>query len=76
MVTANISPHPLQDKQKIDIQIVDGSNHKNIYMYKRNVKGETRLAITTHENADVGVCFSNTLDSSLSLIPSIASLTN
>lgn len=48
--------------QRIDIEIVDGSSNGNTYLSKKSVKGETRLAVTTHENADVGVCFKNYLD--------------
>ena len=44
------------------MEIVDGSERGNVYLSKKSVKGETRLAITTHENADVGVCFKNYLD--------------
>lgn len=29
---------------------------------KQNIKGETRLAITTHEMADVGVCLKHSLE--------------
>ena len=56
---------PLLDhspSQRIDIEIVDGSERGNVYLSKKSVKGETRLAVTTHENADVGVCFRNYLD--------------
>lgn len=28
----------------------------------QDIKGETRLAVTTHESADVGVCIRNYLD--------------
>jgi hypothetical protein len=31
-------------------------------LHHQAIKGETRLAITTHESADVGVCVKNTLD--------------
>lgn len=44
------------------MEIIDGSNHRNIYQSKRNIQGETRMAITTHADADLGVCFTNTLD--------------
>lgn len=44
------------------MEVVDGSNHRNIYQNKRDIKGETRMAITTHADADLGVCFRNTLD--------------
>jgi hypothetical protein len=50
------------------MEIVDGSNHRNIYQSKRNVQGETRMAITTHADADLGVCFTNTLDKGASRI--------
>jgi hypothetical protein len=59
IVTTNIGSGP---SQRIDIEIVDGSERGNTYLSKKSVKGETRLAITTHENADVGVCFKNYLD--------------
>ncbi len=49
------------DKQSVDVQIVDGSKHNNVYLSKKNVRGETRMAINTHSNADLGVCFKNTL---------------
>ena len=29
----------------------------------QDIKGETRMAITTHESADVGVCLTNRLSS-------------
>lgn len=44
------------------MEIVDGSNHRNVYQSKRNIQGETRMAITTHADADLGVCFTNQLD--------------
>lgn len=53
--------------QKVDMEIVDGSNHRNIYQSKRNIQGETRMAITTHADADLGVCFTNTLDRGASI---------
>jgi hypothetical protein len=44
------------------MEVIDGSNHRNVYQNKRNIQGETRMAITTHADADLGVCFTNTLD--------------
>ena len=52
------------DSQRVDIEIVDGSNHRNIYQNKKNIGGETRMAITTHADADLGVCFQSHLDRS------------
>jgi p24 family protein delta-1 len=52
------------DKQSLDLQIVDGSKHNNIYLSKKGIKGETRMAINTHSNADLGVCFKNHLSKS------------
>lgn len=46
--------------QRVDIEVVDGSKHNNVYLSKKNIKGETRLAINTHSHADLGVCFKNT----------------
>ncbi|KAL7422244.1 vesicle coat component [Cryptotrichosporon argae] len=56
IVTANV---PAAAGQRVDIEILDGSERGNVYLSKRDIKGETRLAITTHESADVGVCLRN-----------------
>lgn len=47
--------------QRVDVEVVDGSKHNNVYLSKKNIKGETRLAINTHTHADLGVCFKNSL---------------
>lgn len=62
---ANIAKGP---NQRVDMEIVDGSNHRNIYQSKRNIQGETRMAITTHADADLGVCFTNMLDKGVYLV--------
>jgi len=59
IVTANVAPGNFQ---RVDIEIVDSSAQKNVYLSKRDVKGETRLAVTTHAEGEVGVCFRNFLD--------------
>lgn len=59
IVSANT---PTSPGQRIDIEILDGSDKGNVYLSKRDIKGETRLAITTHESADVGVCVRNYLE--------------
>jgi hypothetical protein len=59
IVTANVSPGP---GQRIDIEIVDSSPQKNVYLHKKNINSETRLAITSHAEGEVGVCFRNHLD--------------
>ncbi|GAA5824148.1 hypothetical protein JCM11251_001540 [Rhodosporidiobolus azoricus] len=51
--------------QRLDIEVVDGSASRNTYQSKKGLKGETRMAITTHADADLGVCFKNVLDSSV-----------
>ncbi|WWD15766.1 endoplasmic reticulum vesicle protein 25 [Kwoniella shandongensis] len=56
IVTANV---PAEAEQRVDIEILDGSERGNVYLSKKDIKGETRLAITTHESADVGVCLTN-----------------
>lgn len=58
IVTANIAPG---ENQRVDIEIVDSSEKKNIYLHKKNVKSETRLAVTTHAEGEIGVCFRNYL---------------
>ena len=59
IVTANVAPG---EKQRVDIEIVDSSAQKNQYLNKKNINGETRLAVTAHAEGDVGVCFRNYLD--------------
>jgi hypothetical protein len=59
IVTANVGSGT---KQRVDIEIVDSSPQKNIYLSKKDIKAETRLAITTHAEGDVGVCFKNHMD--------------
>ncbi|KAF9648436.1 hypothetical protein BDM02DRAFT_3155738 [Thelephora ganbajun] len=53
IVTANISPGP---GQRTDIEIVDSSPQRNVYLRKKGIKAETRLAVTTHSEGEVGVC--------------------
>jgi len=50
VITANVEKGGLGN-QRVDLEIIDGSNHRNIYQTKRNVMGETRIAITTHADA-------------------------
>ncbi|KAI9638554.1 endoplasmic reticulum vesicle protein 25 [Dioszegia hungarica] len=59
IVTANA---PIAAGQRLDIEILDGAERPNVYLSKKDIKGETRLAVTTHESADVGVCIRNYLD--------------
>lgn len=48
--------------QRVDVEVVDGSKHNNVYLSKKGIgKKETRMAINTHTHADLGVCFKNTL---------------
>lgn len=58
IVTANVGPGP---SQRIDIDIVDATPQRNVYLSKKDIKGETRLAITAHAEGEVGVCFKNYL---------------
>ncbi|GAA99635.1 uncharacterized protein L969DRAFT_94085 [Mixia osmundae IAM 14324] len=62
VITANVEPGL---NQKIDMEVLDGSSHKNIYQTKKNIQSETRMAITTHADAELGVCFKNTLDANI-----------
>ena len=59
IVTANVGTG---DKQRVDIEIVDSSEQRNIYLNKKNISGETRLAVTSHSEGEIGVCFKNTVD--------------
>lgn len=56
IVTANVGPGT---SQRVDIEIIDSSPQRNVYLSKRGIDGEARLAITTHEEGEVGVCLRN-----------------
>ena len=56
IVTANVGPG---NSQRVDIEIIDSSPQRNVYLSKRGIDGEARLAITTHEEGEVGVCLRN-----------------
>jgi hypothetical protein len=60
VVTANVGPGA---NQRVDIEIIDSSSEKNVYLHKKGINGETRLAVTAHAEGEVGVCFKNHLDS-------------
>ena len=59
IVTANVGPG---EGQRLDIEVVDSSEHKNVYLSKKDINGEKRFAITAHAEEDIGVCFRNTLE--------------
>lgn len=66
IVTLNVKGVPTkassnENDQRIDVEVVDGSKHNNVYLSKKNIKTETRMAINTHSHADLGVCIKNTL---------------
>lgn len=50
------------ESQRVDIEIVDSSPKRNVYLSKKNINGEKRFAVTSHAEGDVLVCFKNTLD--------------
>ena len=47
--------------QRVDVEIREREGG-NVYLNKKNIQGETRLAVTAHREDDVGVCFKNTLE--------------
>jgi hypothetical protein len=59
VVTAHVSPAAYQ---RVDIEIIDSSSERRVYLSKKDIKGETRLAVTSHAEGEVGVCFRNYLD--------------
>ncbi|GMK55974.1 hypothetical protein CspeluHIS016_0210300 [Cutaneotrichosporon spelunceum] len=58
VITANVAP---SSGMRVDMSVVDGSEHGRIYQTKKDLNGEYRTAITTQGEADLGVCFSNTI---------------
>ncbi|CAO1621308.1 unnamed protein product [Jaminaea pallidilutea] len=65
IVNLQIGPTPSSavgvEGQQVDVEIVDASHHNNIYLDKRDIKGETRMAVNTHSHSDLGVCITNRL---------------
>jgi hypothetical protein len=63
IITINVSPltDPRRGKiqSRVDLEVLDGSSHRNVYQSKRGLKGETRIAVTSHTSADIGICLSN-----------------
>lgn len=62
LVVISVSAPLAGSMQRLDMEVVDGSGSRNIYQSKKGLKGETRMAVTTHADADLGVCFRNVLD--------------
>ncbi|CAO1612591.1 unnamed protein product [Parajaminaea phylloscopi] len=62
-LTTGPSPHSTvgADGQQIDVEIVDASHHNNVYLDKKDIRGETRMAVNTHSHSDMGVCITNRL---------------
>ncbi|KAG6332440.1 hypothetical protein ID866_6646 [Astraeus odoratus] len=58
IVTANVGPGV---SQRVDVEIIDSTPQRNVYLSKRDINGETRLAVTAHAEGEVGVCFKNWL---------------
>ena len=58
IVTANVGPGP---SQRIDIEIIDSTPQRNVYLSKKDINGETRLAVTALAEGEIGVCFKNYL---------------
>jgi hypothetical protein len=63
VITANLGPG---ENQRVDIEVVDRSEHRHMYLSKKGLRTETRVAITAHGEGDVGICFTNTLTGSKS----------
>ena len=49
------------DSQRVDIEVMDSSPKRNVYLSKKDIHGEKRLAVTSHAEGEVLVCFKNTL---------------
>ncbi|EIW78458.1 hypothetical protein CONPUDRAFT_83856 [Coniophora puteana RWD-64-598 SS2] len=65
IVTANVGSG---GGQRVDVEIIDSSPERNVYLSKRDISGETRLAVTAHGEGEVGVCMKNTLSTDISAL--------
>ncbi|OBZ89187.1 Endoplasmic reticulum vesicle protein 25 [Choanephora cucurbitarum] len=48
--------------QRVELEILDDAENRNVYTKKSNVNGELRNAFNTNNDGDVMVCFTNILD--------------
>ncbi|KAF6764263.1 emp24/gp25L/p24 family/GOLD-domain-containing protein, partial [Ephemerocybe angulata] len=64
IVTANVGTG---EHQRMDIEIVDSSPKKNVYLSKKGIKSETRLAVTSHAEGEVGVCLKNYVEGDVTI---------
>ncbi|KAI9141379.1 emp24/gp25L/p24 family/GOLD-domain-containing protein, partial [Paraphysoderma sedebokerense] len=64
--TYHVSEGP---NQRVSIQVVDNSPHKNQYYSKSDLNGDGKFVFTTHDYGDIIVCFLNTLDAGLQPSP-------
>ena len=58
IISVNVVPDGQSLEQSVDVKVIDRPHH-NVYLHKRGLHGETRLAVSTHRDADLGVCFTN-----------------
>lgn len=60
IISINVVPRDARTAadQSIEVKVVDRTHH-NVYLSKKGLTDETRLAINTHHDADLGVCISN-----------------
>jgi p24 family protein delta-1 len=65
VIVDSVDPSLPLDSQRVDIEVMDSSPKRNVYLSKKNVQGEKRFAVTSHADGDVLVCFKNTLDWSI-----------
>ena len=57
-LTPNVGPGPIQ---RIDIDIIDSTIQRNVYLSKKDINAETCLAVTAHAEGQVGMYFKNYL---------------
>ncbi|KAI8818251.1 emp24/gp25L/p24 family/GOLD-domain-containing protein [Fimicolochytrium jonesii] len=58
VVTVSV-PHG--DHQKVDLEVFDEGPHANKYWHKLDITDDQKFAFTTHDEADVQFCFTNTV---------------
>ncbi|CAG8519231.1 11734_t:CDS:2 [Ambispora gerdemannii] len=47
--------------QKVEVEITDNSSAHNVYRKKKETNSDTPIAFTTQADADINICFTNTL---------------
>ena len=68
IVTANVGPGPSQ-RIDINIDIIDSTPQRNVYLSKKDINAETRRAVTAHAERQIGLYFTGCYSCTMEFTP-------